>query len=215
MLPKPKAIIFDMDGVLINSEYWWQLWEKKFMLQELGEWGSQQQSKIIGRSLLDIYTILQKEYRIKSTWRQFKASYNQAAKQIYQHQCSLMSGVPQILKQIQQQGIRIALASSSFHAWIKMVVERFKLQSYFTVIVSAQNVGSHGKPAPDIYLYTAQQLKTIPTECLVIEDSSNGILSAKTAGMSVVGYQTAFNKSHDLTKADMVVTDLKILLNLF
>ncbi|MEK9165570.1 MAG: HAD family hydrolase [Patescibacteria group bacterium] len=87
-----KAVIFDMDGVLIDSEHWWQKWEKKFLTEQLGSWNKERQQRIIGRSLKDIHRILQDKYNM----------------------C-------------------------------------------FDVVVSAEDVYSLGKPAPNIYLYTARK----------------------------------------------------------
>jgi HAD superfamily hydrolase (TIGR01509 family) len=93
-----------------------------------------------------------------------------------------------------------------------MVVSRFKLKRYFDAIVSAEEVGSRGKPAPDIYLWTANKLDIQPADCLVVEDSTNGILSAKAAGMKVVGYRTKDNQGQDLSRADKIVRDLFVVL---
>jgi HAD superfamily hydrolase (TIGR01509 family) len=90
-----------------------------------------------------------------------------------------------------------------------MVLTRFDLSEYFSAVVSAEDVGSRGKPAPDIYLYTAKKVHARPGECVVVEDSTNGVTSGKAAGMRVVAYQTPFNKDYDLTGADAIITNLR------
>jgi HAD superfamily hydrolase (TIGR01509 family) len=134
------------------------------------------------------------------------------AEQVYKSQCSLMTEVKMVLDFLKQSDIRLAIASSSFHSWIKMVLERFTLVKYFPVIVSAEDVGLRGKPAPDIYVYTVKKLNLQPKDCLVVEDSTNGVLSAKAAGTWVVGYRTPFNQSQDLREADISVKNLKDLI---
>jgi len=206
---KPKAIIFDMDGVLVDSEHWWQIWEKKFLSKTLSAWDNQHQKEIIGRSLKDIHGILQNKYGLTMSWLEFKQGYNRAAKMIYQKQCNLMPWVREVLDFLANTSIKLALTSSSFRSWIDMALKRFKLFDYFDAIVSAQDVGSHGKPAPDIYLYTAQKLQIDPAYCIVVEDSKNGILSAKAAGMVAIGYQTPDNMEQNLRQADIIINNLK------
>lgn len=87
-------------------------------------------------------------------------------------------------------------------------MKKLSLEKYFDVIVSSDFV-SKGKPAPDIFLYTAKKLETQPNECLVIEDSPNGILAAKNARMKCIGFRYEFNKNMDLSKADLVVESFK------
>jgi len=206
---KPKAIIFDMDGVLVDSEHWWQIWEKKFLSKTLSRWDNQHQKAIIGRSLKDIHGILQNKYGLKMNWPEFMNNYNQMAKQVYQKQCNLIPNALKILDLLSQKEVKLALSSSSFRSWIDMMLKRFSLADYFDAIVSAQDVGSHGKPAPDIYLYTAQKLQIDPAYCIVVEDSKNGIVSAKAAGMVAIGYQTPDNMEQNLRQADIIINNLK------
>lgn len=205
---KLKAVIFDMDGVLVDSEYWWQKWETKFFKYLFGEWNESDWMNIIGRSLKDIYRVLEDNYNLTMSWTDFQYAYNQTASDIYQKQCQLMPDAYEVLDFLTKNSVKLALASSSFHSWIKMTVDRFKLGMYFDVVVSAEDVKGHGKPAPDIYLYTARKLKVKPNKCLVVEDSSNGILAAKAAGIFAIGYQTKFNRLQDLRGADEIVKNL-------
>jgi len=208
------AVIFDMDGVLVDSEHWWAPLQDKFFTELVGQWNEKSRQGIMGRSLKDIHSVLQTKYGLKMGWLEFADSYGQRAKPLYQKQCNLMPGLPQVLDRLKQQSLKLALASSSFHSWIEIVLERFALKKYFEAVVSAEDVGLRGKPAPDIYFYTAQRLQVKPRECIVIEDSTNGILSAKASGMTAVGYQTPFNSGQDLKRADEIIKDLNQILNL-
>lgn len=210
---KIKAIIFDMDGVLIDSEHWWQKFEHKFFASILKPWNKETERNIeydiMGRGLKDIHQVLRDKYGLKMTWPALRTAFDNAALDIYLKQCKLMPGVLEVLDYLKKKGIKTALASSSFHSWIKMMLNRFELKKYFDAIVSSQDVGSRSKPAPDIYLYTAKKLKLEPQDCLVVEDSQNGILSAKRAGMKVVGYRSKNNQGVDLGEADVVIGDLR------
>ena len=100
----------------------------------------------------------------------------------------------------------VALASSSPANWIDIVLDRFDLRESFDAVVSADVLdGKRGKPEPDIYLLTASRLREDPKRCIVIEDSKNGILSARAAGMYCIGFRNGFNQEQDLSAANMLI----------
>ncbi|HCA66853.1 MAG TPA: hypothetical protein DEP11_01195, partial [Candidatus Jacksonbacteria bacterium] len=127
---------------------------------------------------------------------------------VYMVHAELNGHVKETLEAIRGSKIPIALSSSSPHSWINMMLSRFSLAQYFSVVASSEDVGFVGKPAPDIYLYTAKLLNIAPRECAVIEDSRNGVLSAVSAGMIAIGYRTLYNPNQDLSKARAIITDL-------
>lgn len=204
----PTTIIFDMDGVLVDSEFWWCQFEDEFYPRIMPGWEKKDHHQIIGQSLTGIYKFFIEQYDLNLSWPQFRKAYMDQASKIYQEQVDLMPGAKKLLADIYTRGQTLALASSSFHSWIEMVVTRFDLKKYFKAIVSSQDVGQRGKPAPDIYLYTARQLHVEPKDCLVIEDSTNGVLSAKAAGMTAIAYKSPRNPEQDYSQADLVINDL-------
>ncbi|HYO48239.1 MAG TPA: HAD-IA family hydrolase, partial [Chloroflexia bacterium] len=103
--------------------------------------------------------------------------------------------------------VKVALASSSPMSWIDIVRDRFDLRDKFDVVVSADELQGEGKPSPAIYLLTARRIAVQPEECVVIEDSKNGALSATRAGMFCVGIRNGFNDEQDLSAADMLIND--------
>lgn len=206
-----QAIIFDMDGVLVDSEFWWCKFEDQFYREIMPDWNEQDHGQVVGQSLKDIHQLLSQKYQLRLSWPEFQARYHAEASNIYQTQVNLMPGAAEVLADLAERGIILALASSSFHSWIEMVVERFDIKKYFKIIVSSEDVGERGKPAPDIYLFTAKKLGVDPQDCLVIEDSTNGILSAKAAGMTAVAYKSARNPSQKYDKADSVIDDLTLI----
>ncbi|HEX9025530.1 MAG TPA: HAD-IA family hydrolase, partial [Clostridium sp.] len=88
-----------------------------------------------------------------------------------------------------------------------VVVSKFKLQDYFRFIVSGEEV-DNGKPAPDVYIETAKKLGMLPRDCTVIEDSKNGVLAAKAAGMMCIGFQNVNSGNQDLSMADNIVKSI-------
>jgi HAD superfamily hydrolase (TIGR01509 family) len=204
-----KAVIFDMDGVLVDSEEWWFEETKKWLSRLIQKpWDNEEEARITGKSVPDIYRALRKLYKIAITEQEFFNGYNKLARNVYLKKCSLMPRVLEILSALKSRNMPIALSSSSPHSWIKMMVTRFEIAQYFTVTASSEDVGFRGKPAPDIYLYTAKKLGVKPAECIAIEDSKNGILSASTAGMIAVWYKTPYNKLQEPASANAIITDL-------
>ncbi len=204
-----KAIIFDMDGVLVDSERVWFQTTKEWLSGLIGKaWDMEEEARITGKSVPDIYRSLNELYHLAISDQQFFDRYNTMAKDVYMRHSALNPHVKETLEDIRGCKISIALASSSPHSWIEMMLSRFALAQYFSVVASSEDVGFVGKPAPDIYLYTAQKLSVSPKHCVVIEDSRNGVLSAKAAGMIAVGYRTPYNSNQDLSMSDMIINDL-------
>lgn len=204
-----KAVIFDMDGVLVNSEEWWFKATQKWLSVLIQKpWDNEEEARITGKSVPDIYRALRKLYKITITEREFFDGYNELARNVYLKKCSLMPRVLETLSTLKSRNMPIALASSSPHSWIKMMATRFAIADYFKVTASSEDIGFLGKPAPDIYLYTAKKLGVRGEECIAIEDSKNGILSATTAGMIAVWYKTPYNKLQGSEAANTTITDL-------
>jgi HAD superfamily hydrolase (TIGR01509 family) len=199
------AVIFDMDGVIIDSEIHWKTLEGYFLQSLIPTWSSTDQDKIIGLGVHDLYTLLISQYGLQKTKQQFLELYQEMANKIYGQKVSLIAGFSDLLTTLNKNNIPVALASSSPRSWINIMLRRFGLQSSFRVVVSADELEGEGKPSPAIYLLTAQRLGVSPTSCIAIEDSKNGVLSAKNAGMFCIGFRNGFNQEQDLSKADMVI----------
>ena len=200
-----NAVIFDMDGVIVDSEIQWKTLEGYFLQSLIPTWSSSDQDKIIGLGVHDLYTLLIGQYGLQKTKAQFLELYQEMANEIYGQKVSLIVGFSDLLTTLNKNNIPVALASSSPKSWINIMLRRFGLQSSFKVVVSADELEGEGKPSPAIYLLTAKRLGVSPTSCIAIEDSKNGVLSAKNAGMFCIGFRNGFNEEQDLSKADMII----------
>jgi len=200
-----NAVIFDMDGVIVDSEIHWKTLEGYFLQSLIPTWTSADQDKIIGLGVHDLYTLLISQYGLQKTKQQFLELYQEMANKIYGQKVSLIAGFSDLLTTLNKNNIPVALASSSPRSWINIMLRRFGLQPSFRVVVSADELEGEGKPSPAIYLLTAQRLGVSPTSCIAIEDSKNGVLSAKNAGMFCIGFRNGFNEEQDLSKADMII----------
>ena len=198
------AVIFDMDGVLVDSELHWKRLEGYFLQSLVPGWRAEDQERIIGLSVHDLYTMLVADYGLDKTKQDFLDLYHEMAREIYTQRVSLIEPFPQLLAQLRAREVPVALASSSPRAWIMMALDRFNLHSFFGVVVSSDELEGKGKPAPGIYLLTARRLGVAPQSCLVIEDSKNGALSANSAEMYCIGFRNGFNDEQDLSAADEI-----------
>ena len=115
-----------------------------------------------------------------------------------------MAGVVALIRELYQNNVPIAVASSAVRDNIEYVLATFQLTDYFPVQVSGGEL-EHSKPHPEIFLHTAKLLKKTPANCVVIEDSRNGALAAKAAGMKCIGFQPPGAQFQDLSAADLVI----------
>ena len=204
------AVIFDMDGVIVDSEIHWKSLEGFFLKSLVPTWTDQDQGRIIGLSINDTYALLSGEYGLQKSREEFFALYQEIAREIYGQKAALIEGFHELLLLLKEKGVPLALASSSRKNWIDLLLDRYELKRYFDVIVSAEDLpGGQGKPSPAIYLHTAKLLGVPPEKCIVIEDSRNGVLSAKNAGMYCIGFRNGFNEEQDLSGADTIVNGYK------
>jgi len=199
------AVIFDMDGVIVDSEIHWKTTEGYFLQSLIPTWSMNDQDRIIGLGVHDVYTILVNTYHLQQSKAQFLAIYQEMANEIYGQKVSLIEGFTELLSTLNNNNIPVALASSSPASWIDVMLQRFSLRESFKVVVSADELAGEGKPSPAIYLYTAKRLGIKPAKCIAIEDSKNGVLSAKRAEMFCIGFRNGFNDEQDLSGADMII----------
>lgn len=186
---KIKVVIFDMDGVLINTESVLKKDEFLFLYKlAQNRWTKKDQRNIRGMSLEGVYDLLRLKFDLMLPKKIFLKKYHQLLENIYQDRVQLNPGVLDILNDVQEKRFKIALASSSSHRFINVVLNRFNLNKYFEIVISADDLKGKGKPYPDIFLETARKLGVEPKDCLVIEDSKNGIIAAKRAGMFCIAY---------------------------
>jgi HAD superfamily hydrolase (TIGR01509 family) len=202
-----RAILFDMDGVISNTE---PLHEKvdRLILKEFGaEMDSRWGDSIRGLRELDVYKKAIELYGIDSAPEDmFKEKVKLFEK--YKQEIIFFTGVKETL-QFAKKNFKIALVSSSPRGIVKLVLKQGGLDSFFETIVSGDDV-SAGKPDPEPYAKAAKELGVNPVNCIGVEDSIFGIRSVKSAGMTCIGLQTSFKKEQVLAAGvDYVVNDIR------
>ncbi len=197
-----KAVIFDMDGVIVDSEARWKEVEAEFFRETVPGWKEADNDRITGLGVEDLHRFLVEEFDLSMGKVEFLGHCDVSARKVYQDRVDCSEGFLDLARHLKHKGVRTAIASSSPERWVKLVVDRFELSPLLDAIVSADDVGGKTKPLPDVYLEAASRLNLPPGECLAIEDSAIGLLAAKRAGMKVAAYRTEHNEGQDLTTAD-------------
>jgi len=194
MLKNIEAIIFDMDGVLVDSE---PLHEKtaKMTLREYNiEIPASEWEHFSGTTDWDMFTYIVKNFTDGNvSVEELVAHRNKTYLEVAPKKIEMVKGAYDFIRQIRQKGLKIALTTSSTKDIQQMVFNKFHLHRYFDAIITGDEI-KHGKPHPEPYQKTVKKLGIAPKNCLVIEDSTNGIKSAKAAGSIAVGITTSFPK---------------------
>ena len=207
-----KCIIFDMDGVLINSEPLHFEFEG-MLFESLGIIVSREQHEsFVGTTSKTMWTAIKKTHILPFTVSELILKEQTDFLIYLESQKSLqpIHGILDLLDRLKDAGFLLALASSSPHKLIDYILNKGNINKYFPVRVSGDDV-TNGKPNPEIFLKTAELTKAKPENCLVIEDSANGVNAAVQAGMNCVGYRNPDSGNQDLTSADLIIDSFKIL----
>jgi len=203
---KIKAVIFDMDGVLIDSEPLWRQAEIETFAKVGLSFTDEMCMQTMGMRTSEVI-----EYWYKITpWtgktrKEVEGELMQRVTQLIIDEGDAMKGVVFSLNYFKEKGLKIALASSSATSLITAVINKLQIKEYFEVIESAEFL-DFGKPHPEIFIKTANKLGVHANECLVIEDSFNGVLAAKSAMMKVVAIPDEESRTDD----KFVIADYKL-----
>ncbi len=201
-----KAVLFDMDGVIIDSEPIYH----EINARVLDHFGIHNYTiadfdRCIGMTTRGMMELFQKLYKSKCSVDELVRYHDEESRRtFFAYRGAPIEGIPDLLKKISSKNVPTAVASSSPLELIEAIITNFGLKAYFRLFVSGHEVAK-GKPAPDIFLEAARRLDVAPCDCLVIEDSENGTIAAKTAGMTCVAYQNPASGGQDLSRADEIV----------
>ncbi len=202
MLEGLKAVIFDLDGSLVDSMWMW----RDIDIAYLGRFGidlpNDLQSQIEGMSFSETAVYFKEKFAIPDSLEQIKADWNRMAWDKYLNEVPLKKGVYEFLKGCKKRGILLGIATSNSRQLVENIAEVHHLHHYFDCIMTGCDV-ERGKPWPDIYLAVARQLSVDPARCLVFEDIIPGILAGKRAGMRVCAVDDAYSIAQREEKASL------------
>jgi HAD superfamily hydrolase (TIGR01509 family) len=179
-----EAVVFDLDGVLVDSEHVWDEARKELAAKRGGRWHDRASRDMMGMSSLEWSRYMRDEIGLREPPEEISAEVVRRLEEIYRRELPLVEGAREAVERLAARW-PLALASSSNRELIDLVLELSGLARHFRVTVSSEEV-ARGKPAPDVYLEAARRLGVPPERCAAIEDSENGIRSARAAGMRVL-----------------------------
>lgn len=201
-----KAILFDLDGTLLdNNEYHFKSW-KRYLEQSRKEISDEDyKENISGRTNKDAVEHIYGKQMSEDEAAEYYLEKEKIYREMFAPVIAPIKGLPEFLEDVKQHNILMAIATSGIQVNIDFMFQHVPIKQYFETIVKGEDI-ENGKPEPDIFLKTAERLGVSPNQCVVFEDSTAGVQAGKAAGMKVVALTTTHTKE-ELHEADLVITD--------
>jgi HAD superfamily hydrolase (TIGR01509 family) len=203
-----EAVVFDLDGLLVDSEQLWDQAREALARERGGRWHDRAQTDMMGMSSLEWSRYMHDRIGLRESPEEISAEVVRRMETLYRERLPLLPGAREAVERLAARW-PLGLASSSNRPLIDLTLELSGMAPYFRATVSSEEVAG-GKPAPDVYLEAARRLGVDPTRTAAIEDSHNGILSAAAARMRVVAIPNRRFPPGDeaLAQADVVLDSL-------
>ncbi len=184
MLKDIKAVIFDLDGTLVDSMWMWKSIDIEYLAKFGLEMPEDLQHCIEGMSFSETAAYFKERFDLPDSLEQIKSDWNEMAWNKYQYEVPLKDGVKEFLTYLKQNNIPAGIATSNSRELVDLIIDRHDMKGYFSSIRTSCEVAK-GKPSPDIYLLVAEDLGVLPQNCLVFEDVLQGVMAGKNADMKV------------------------------
>ncbi|TBX70102.1 HAD family hydrolase [Flavobacterium silvisoli] len=203
-----QTVIFDMDGVIVDTEPVHHYAYNQHFKQLGIEVSPEMYASFTGNSTKNIFERLKAQFNLKEDVPALVETKRNLFNEAFDRKADLylLDGVENLIKDLYANGMQLVLASSSATVTIAKIFDRFGLHPYFSHIVSGEDFPK-SKPHPAIFQHAAFLAQTPVENCIVIEDSTNGILAAKAAGIYCIGYDSFHSKMQDYSQADMVISN--------
>ena len=202
-----KAIIFDMDGVIINSEPLHFKIEKELLEELGGNISDEELQSFAGTTDYNMWSKFKEMFKLKPPVEELvETKKERFMKRI--DEVDLVDNFMDFMLAAYEEGFLLAIASSNNRRIVDAVVEKFQLGKYMQFIISGEEV-KKGKPDPEIFLTAAKKMNVSPTDCIVIEDATNGVKAAKAAGMKCIALKNLDSGNQDLSEADLIIKNFK------
>lgn len=184
MLKDIEAVIFDLDGTLVDSMWMWKSIDIEYLAKFGLEMPEDLQRCIEGMSFSETAVYFKERFMLPDSLEQIKSDWNEMAWKKYEFEVPLKDGVKEFLTYLKQNNIPAGIATSNSRELVDLIIDTHDMKGYFSSIRTSCEV-SKGKPSPDIYLLVAEDLGVSPQNCLVFEDVLQGVMAGKNAGMKV------------------------------
>jgi HAD superfamily hydrolase (TIGR01509 family) len=202
MLQDIKAVLFDLDGTLVDSMWMWRDIDIEFLGKHGIALPEDLQEKIEGMSFSETAVYFKKRFQLPLPLQEIKDEWNQMAWLKYANEVPLKEGVVEFLELLKANGIKAGIATSNSRELVDLVIKNLDIKDYFDSIRTSCEV-ERGKPEPDIYLFVAKDLGVDTEHCLVFEDVVQGIMAGKNAGMKVCAIYDHFSKENTKMKQEL------------
>ena len=204
-----RAVIFDLDGVLADSEPWWNKIDKKLLAQYGVTYRGEYHRNVLGVSYRLAVEFYKKAFGLSVSTEEMMRRRAEIAIEFFANRVGLFPSAKKVLQELQRMNLSLAIATSSVSASARPFLHRHQLTAFFDTIVTGDEI-ERGKPHPDAYMRAAEKLGLAPDACLVIEDALSGIAAAKAANMRVAAIpDTRFVDPREYQKeADYVLGSL-------
>ncbi len=179
-----RVVIFDLDGVLADSEPWWNEIDAKLLAQYGVKYRGEYHRNVLGVSYRLAVEFFKKAFGLSASTDELIQRRGEIATEFFANRVGLFPSAKKVLQELRRMNLRLAVATSSVSASARPFLDRHQLTAFFDLIVTGDEI-EHGKPHPDIYLRAAAKLDVAADACLVIEDALAGIAAAKAAKMRV------------------------------
>jgi HAD superfamily hydrolase (TIGR01509 family) len=205
-----SAVIFDLDGVLADSEPWWSAIDAELLAEYGVTYRGEYHQNVIGVSYRLAVEFYKKAFGLSVPTEKMMQRRGEIATEFFANRVGLFANVKEVLEELRQMKLHLAVATSSVSASARPFLDRHQLTSFFEIIVTGEEV-EHGKPAPDIYRCAANKLRIPVDACLVVEDALPGVAAARAAKMRVAAIpDTRFIDPREYEKkANYVLGSLK------
>lgn len=197
-----EAVIFDLDGTVVDSMWVWPEIDIEFLGKHGIALPDDLQKELDGKSFLESAIHIKNRFQLPETVEELMAIWNKMAMDCYVNKVKLKPGVEIFLKKLKENDIKTGIASSNSHVLVEATLKANGVLEYFDSVHTADEVGK-GKPSPDIYLLVADDLGVNPEKCLIFEDIVMGILAGKNAGMTTCAVYDKYSKEQDQEKKEL------------
>lgn len=197
-----QAVLFDLDGTLVDSMTVWKDVDLRFMKKRGLAMPDHLQHDINGLSMYETAEYFKQKFHLPDTCEQLMDEWNEMAYQAYRHEISLKPGAAEFLREMKRRGIQMGIATSNSRHLVDACFTNLDLGKYISLCVTSDEVRA-GKPSPDVYLLCAEKLQVPPEQCLVFEDLIEGILAAHAAGMRCIAVFDAYSVPYDKKKKEL------------
>jgi len=204
-----KAVIFDMDGVIVDSEPMHFEVDRRVLERCDFVAGDEVLSKYVAVPNPIMWKALKEEFDLKMSVEELLELQTQLKVEVMKETCfEAIDGIMDLISYLKKNNIKMAIASSSPRFFIEYVVKSLSIHDCFDVIISGDEV-KKGKPNPDIFLKASEMLEVKTSECVVIEDSANGVSASVSAGIKCIGYKNPNSGNQDLSNAFIIVDSIR------